>query len=283
MTDQKIELSSDTVLVKLHGGVTGITRRTLDEKEHRDGKAVETQRTAITRQADAVEAERAKKLLNQLRATVDKHCTTALGLTLTNVSQLAALRAEIAPIQAEIDTHNTSARYHSIDRSLVCAPIGLRADPAALAEVCRQIADELKVAKAFFEIAPLHPVLGTDAPANIPGNATTLAVWLKPVDNWRTRTRGLDKLFPTITGQMIGEALQSVADLRTKVADLARAAEKAGQSPESALRTALQTVTAAPGALGLVENAIGFTAVTDAEAKATSDAARAEGNTIEVH
>ena len=108
-----------------------------------------------------------------------------------------------------------------------------------------------------------------------------LKAWLVGVDNWRTRTKGLDKLFPTITGAMIGEALQSVTDLRTAVADQARAFEKTGQSPESALRSALQQVTAVPGALGLIDNAIGFVAITDSDAKVEAEALSA--GAVEVH
>lgn len=273
-----LELSADTILVKLYAGVTGITRRTDDEKERTDGRATETERKVTTRLNDAQEATRAKKLLNQLRAVVDKHCTTVINISVAPARSVAALRVEIAPVQAEIDEHNRTARFHKVDRALVCVPISLKADPAAITEVCRQIADELKVARGFFDTA--NYAANGDALA---GSAPTLAAWLPPVNNWIGRTRGLETLFPTITGQMIGEALQSVKDLRQKVADSCRAFEKAGQSPESALRSALGAVVAVPGALGLIENAIGFTAITDAEAKETSDAARAEGNTIEVH
>lgn len=285
-TDTKLELSSDTILVKLYGGVTGVTRRTDDEKTTHLGVAVETQRTVTTRQADAQEAERAKKLLNKLRTVVDSYCTSILNLTVTTAGQLGALRAEVAPVQAQIDTHNRGARYHKIDRALICAPIGLKADPAALAAVCGQIADELRAARAFFELVPADPStagFGEALPPALPGGADSLARWLTPVDNWRQRTAGLDKLFPTITGQMIGEALESVATLRSKVANVARAFEKAGQSPESALRSALQSVTAEPGALGYIDNALGFVVVTDSQAKEAAEEAAAEGNSIEVH
>jgi hypothetical protein len=270
---QKLELSADTVLVKLYGGVTGITRRTNREDEHRDGKAVETTREVTTRQADAAEATRAKKLLNQLRSTVDKYCTSIINLTVASAHDLPRLRAEVAPIQAEIDTHNRTARFHKIDRALIMAPIALHADAAALTEVCRQICDELKTARAFFDLEILATVANTPEP---------LKAWLVSVDNWITRTAGLGSLFPTVTGQCIGEGIASVKELRVKVAKLTRANENAGQSPESALRGAIQTVTSVDGALGLLDSAIGLTAITDSEAKADSDALRTEGGGVDL-
>ncbi len=276
--DQKLELSADTVLVKLYGGVTGITRRTNKEDEQREGKAVLTTREVTTRQADAAEAERARKLLNQLRSTVDKYTTTVLNLTVTTTDKLAAMRAEIAPIQGEIDTHNRGAKHHTIDRSLICAPISLKADPAAIVEVCRQVSDELKVARGFFNVEA-HGILGAD----VATSDVTLDSWLPPVDNWIKRTKGLGSLFPTVTGQVIGEAIDSVRDLRKKVADSCRAFAKAGQGDESALRSALQAVNGVEGALGLLDTAIGLTAVVDSDAKQASEAARAEGAAVEVH
>lgn len=272
MTDTKISLSSDTVLIRLHGGVTGITRRATAAEEERDGKAVTTTREITTRQADEVEATRAKKLLNALRSLVDKNTTTCVGMVITNTAGLKLMREEIAPIRAQIAAHNDVAKYHHVDYSFIAAPISLSADPAALAEVCRQIADELKVALAFFTPAPL--------PSDSDG---TLEEWNVPVKNWIARTKGLDKLFPTITGQMIGEALQSVRDLREKVAASCKAFGKAGQSDESALRSALQAVAAVPGSLGLIENAIGFVTITDGDAKAANDEQRAEGAGAEIH
>lgn len=275
MTTQKLELSADTVLVKLFGSVSGITRRTNKEDEHRDGRAVETTREVTTRQADEGEATKAKKLLNQLRATVDKYCSTVINITVTTAAQLPAMRAEIAPIQAQIETHNAAAKHHFIDRALIMAPIALRADPAALTEVCRQISDELKAAWAFFE-----PEAYADK---------ALSDWQGPVDNWLKRTKGLGSLFPTVTGQCIGDAIESVRDLRKRVGDLARAGEKAGQTPESALKSALTTITSIDGALGLLDSAIGLTAITrigltaitSTEAKAASDTLRAEGGGID--
>ncbi len=270
MSDSPLKLSADTIVVRLHGGVTGITRRTTDPEEHRDGAAVVTTREVTTRQADEAEATRAKKLLNALRSLVDKHTTTCVGFVLTNSASLKAMRAEIAQTQSEIQTHNETARYHFVDYSLICAPISLQADPAAITEVCRQIADELKVARKFFDALPAD-------------STEVLASWQTPVKNWLARTSGLDKLFPTITGQMIGEALQSVKDLRERVADSCKAFLKAGHSDESALRSAILAVTSVPGALGLIDNAIGFVAVTDADAKAANDEAREAGTSVEVH
>lgn len=275
---EKLELSADTILVKLYGGVTGVTRRAEDKGRTVDGRAVETQNLITTRQADAQEAEKAKKLLAKLRAIVDSYCSTVININVTSADQLPKLRAEVTPVQEQIDAHNATARYHKVDRALICVPISLRADPIAIAEVCRQIGDELKVALAFFTLEER-----TEGPPAIHGGADCAATWKAPVDNWLVRTKNLGRLFPTLTGQMITEAIESVRDLRKKVVDLAKASEKAGQLPESALRTAIETVIAVPGATGLIENAIGFTAITDSEAKAENEAVRAEGASVEIH
>jgi len=258
---QKLSLAANSVLVRLFVSVTGITRRTDDEKERVDGKALEVERTTTTRVNDPAEAGNAKKLANQLRAIADKHTASILGMSLTTAEKIPALRAEIDPVREAIRAHNASARFHRIDSALILAPIGLNADRETLTEVLRQVTDELKVAKAFFETTP--------APDAV------LKSWLVPLDNWRDRTKNLGNLFPNITGQCIAEALESVDDLRSKVAVAARSAEKVGHSPESALRNALQTVLSVGGALGLLDTAIGLTTVTDSEAKEQNDAARA--------
>lgn len=263
-----LEISADTILVKLYAGVTGISRRTDEEKEHREGQTVETQRRTTTLLTNEAEATQAKKLLNVLRAIVAKYTTTVLNLSITTASQLAELHAELAPTQEAIEKHNATAHYHYVDRALVCAPINLRVDTAALTEVCRQISGELKAARAFFDGPP---------------TTCDLKTWNVPVSNWLVRTKGLDTLFPTITGEMIKGALESVRELKKRVGDSCRAFEKAGQSPESALRSALGAVLAVPEALGLLDNAIGFTAIIDADAREASDATRSEGNTLEVH
>lgn len=261
MTTQKLELSNDTVLVRLSGGVTGITRRTTKPEETRDGKAVTTTREVTTRQADEAEATHAKKLLGALRSLVDKSTTTCVGMVITNSTKLRTMREEIAPIRAQIEAHNAGARYHYIDYSLICAPIALQVDPAALAEVCRQISDELKIARAFF--SPLKA-----------DSIDTLDSWNPAVKNWVQRTRGLDTLFPTLTGEMIGQALQCVKDLREKVGDLTRAKVKLSKGPEAALREALADLAADPANVGLIDNAIGFVAITDNDAKAQNEAVR---------
>jgi hypothetical protein len=276
-TDQKITLSANNVLVKVTGGVTGVTRRAEDKGTTQQGTAVETKNLITTRQADAQEAERARKLLNKLRSTADSYCTSVLNLTLTTIDQLPALRAEMAPIQKQIDAHNASARYHKVDRAFICAPIALNADPAALTEVCRQIADELKTARALFD---LEAGLASVANASEP-----LAAWLRPLDNWITRTKGLSALFPTVVGAAIGEGIESVKVLRCRVADSCRAFTKAGRAEDNALREALKTVGENPEAFGLLDSAIGLTTITDSDAKAESDALRAEGASVgvEVH
>jgi len=261
LSTEKLSLAANSVLVRLFVSVTGITRRTDDEKERVDGKALEVERTTTTRVNDPAEAGAAKKLANQLRAIADKHTASVLGMSLTTAEKIPALRAEIDPVREAIRAHNASARFHRIDSALILAPIGLNADRETLTEVLRQVTDELKVAKAFFDAATLSP----DA---------VLKSWLVPLDNWRDRTKNLGNLFPNITGQCIAEALESVDDLRSKVAVAARSAEKVGHSPESALRNALQTVLSVGGALGLLDTAIGLTTVTDSEAKEQNDAAR---------
>lgn len=265
-----LEISADTILVKLYAGVTGISRRTDEEKEHRAGQTVETQRRVTTIVDNEAEATQAKKLLNVLRAIVAKHTTTVLNLSITTSGQLAAMRTELAPTQEAIEKHNATAQSHFVDRALVCAPINLRVDTAALTEVCRQISGELKAARAFFDLGLVSP----DA---------DLKAWKVPVSNWLVRTKGLDTLFPTVTGEMIKGALESVRELYKRVGDSCRAFEKAGQSPESALRSALGAVVAVPEALGLIDNAIGFTAITDSSALEASNATRSEGNSLEVH
>lgn len=274
MTDQKIELSADTVLVKLYGGVTGVTRSAIDKGTKHDGRAVETTNLVTTRQADAVEAEKARKLLSKLRAIVDSYTTTVLNLTIANTGDLAALRAEVEPVQAQIEAHNAAAKFHRIDRALIMAPISLKADPAALTEICRQISDELKVARGFFQ-----PTFAANGDA-LSGQAATLAAWKVPVDNWMKRTKGLGALFPTITGQVITDAIDSVKVLRGRVVDGTKAFEKTGNSETTAFRKALTDVSTVDGALGLLDTAIGLTVITDGDAKAASDAARAEGNEI---
>lgn len=257
----KLQLSADTVLVKLYGSVTGVTRRAEDKGTTQDGQAVETRNLVTTRQADASEAERARKLLHKLRAIVDSYTTTVLNLSIARASALPALREEVGPVQEQIEGHNRAARFHRVDRALIMVPVSLQADPAAITEVCRQICDELKTARSFFNAA--------QSPAS-------LDEWLAPVDNWRTRTRGLGGMFPTVTGQVIGEAIQSVSDLRAKVANLARAKVKAGRADDSALREALREVAEDPGALGLIDSAVGLTAIVDTDSKEASDAIRAE-------
>lgn len=275
MSTNTISLSANNVLVKLTGGVTGVTRRAEDKGTTQQGTAVETKNLITTRQADAVEAERARKLLNKLRSTVDSYCFGLLNLTLTTVDQLPALRAEIAPIQKQIDAHNAAARYHRVDRSLIMAPIALNADPAALTEVCRGIAEELKAARAMFE---LESALASVANASEP-----LAAWLKPLDNWISRTKGLASFFPTVVGAAIGDGIDSVKVLRSKVADSTRAFVKAGRDEANSLREALKTVSENAEAFGLLDSAIGLTTITDSDAKAASDALAAEGGSVEVH
>lgn len=272
---EKLTLSANNVLVKLTGGVTGVTRRAEDKGTTQQGTAVETKNLITTHQADASEAERARKLLNKLRSVVDSYCFGMLNLTLTTIDQLPALRAEVGPIQKQIDAHNASARYHRVDRALIMAPIALNVDPAALTEVCRGIADELKVARTMFD---LEVALASVANASEP-----LAAWLKPLDNWINRTKGLASFFPTVVGAAIGDGIDSVKVLRSRVADSTRAFTKAGRAEDNALREALKTVAENPEAFGLLDSAIGLTTITDSDAKAESDALHAEGGSVGVH
>lgn len=272
-----ITVSAETILIKLCAGVTGITRRTDDEKERQDGRAIEVERTTTTRVNDPVEAGAAKKLLNQLRAVVQKHTTSILNLSLTNPEGLTLLRAEAEPIQHDIDSHNAAARFHKVDRALLCAPINLKVDSAAITEINRQIGEELRTARAFFDVEAL--------PLPFDANAVEFKTWLNTLDNWLGRTKGLDKLFPTVTGEMIKQALESVRDLRCKVAESARDQIKTGALPAGALRGALQAVITDDSVLGLIDNAIGFVAITDSAARVANDNARDAGNhvSLEVH
>jgi hypothetical protein len=273
---EKLELAADTVLVKLYGGVTGVTRRAEDKGTTHDGRAVETKNLVTTRQADAQEATKAKKLLSQLRATVDKYCTSVLNLTVASAGELPTMRKEIAPIQKQIDDHNRAARFHKIDRALIMAPIMLKADPAALTEVCRQICDELKTARAFFEVTEADP----NKPNHLNVSVPTLADWLTPVNNWIARTKGPRGALPDCDRR--SRRWHQGKELATG-SPSPRANVEAGQSDESALRGALQTVTGVEGAMGLLDSAIGLTAITDSDAKAASDAARAEGASVGIH
>lgn len=257
---EKIELDANSVLVRCFISVTGISRSKLREEEEREGTALATTRETVTKIADTKEAEQAQKIANLLRTTVDRFVVNVLGLSLATASKLPELRAALAPVFADIEKHNATARYHKIDKALICAPIALNADRATITEVLRQISDELKTGRKFFD-------------AEQPADAT-FKTWSTPLDNWRARTKGLDQLFPNVLGDCLRDALTSVTDLRKKVADLTRANAKVGQSDESAFKSALTTVVNVPGALGLIDSALGLTVITDVDAKAESDAAR---------
>lgn len=232
-----IQVNSDTVLVKLRGTVTGVTRKSVELRDERLGDTRETERNLTVTKHDEAECEKAQGFLNQLRAAVDKYTVNVENLSLSNRAKIEALKLEVAPVLEDIERHNAGAQHHRVDATLLMLPIEIQTDPAAVHAVLTQIVSELDRAKELAKFGDVHGL-----------------------NNWLKRSKNLGALVPAVTAAVVDDAIEEVRAIKSMLADEIRTAMKAGDSEETARGQA--------GALAkfvAIDTAIGMVAPTDIE------------------
>src|SRR5271155_698791 len=127
-----IQVNSETVLVKLRGTVTGVTRKSVELRDERTGDQREVEHNLTVTKANEAECETAQGYLNQLRAAVDKHTVNVENLSLSNRAKIEALKLEVAPILEAIEVHNKKAQHHRVDATMLMLPIEIQTDPTAV-------------------------------------------------------------------------------------------------------------------------------------------------------
>lgn len=138
-------IPTDTYLVIPHahasGGIERQRRVTNEERIGANGEKVESMNVQIV--ADVGERDRAEGIANRAKGAVMRHLQyTPLGY-LADASALAALDRDLAPILADADRHNASARHSFATCQILRVKLDKNIGPAEIDAIRSRVSDEL--------------------------------------------------------------------------------------------------------------------------------------------